>query len=40
MIYLTGFHAIEERIKSAAANGAGGGAACGPLLLAKAGPHA
>ena len=35
MIYLTGFHAIEERIKSAA-----GGAACGPLLLAKAGPRA
>jgi 23S rRNA (guanosine2251-2'-O)-methyltransferase len=31
MIYLTGFHAIEERIKS-------GG--CGPLLLAKAGPRA
>ena len=36
MIYLTGFHAIEERIKSSAA----GGAACGPLLLAKAGPRA
>jgi 23S rRNA (guanosine2251-2'-O)-methyltransferase len=35
MIYLTGFHAIEERIKSAA-----GGGACGPLLLAKAGPRA
>jgi 23S rRNA (guanosine2251-2'-O)-methyltransferase len=33
MIYLTGFHAIEERIKS-------GGASCGPLLLAKAGPRA
>jgi 23S rRNA (guanosine2251-2'-O)-methyltransferase len=32
MIYLTGFHAIEERIKS------GGGA--GPLLVAKAGPRA
>jgi 23S rRNA (guanosine2251-2'-O)-methyltransferase len=32
MIYLTGFHAIEERIKS--------GSACGPLLLAKAGPRA
>ena len=32
MIYLTGFHAIEERIKS--------GHACGPLLLAKAGPRA
>jgi 23S rRNA (guanosine2251-2'-O)-methyltransferase len=36
MIYLTGFHAIEERIKSAKA----GGSACGPLLLAKAGPRA
>jgi 23S rRNA (guanosine2251-2'-O)-methyltransferase len=33
MVYLTGFHAIEERIKS-------GGSACGPLLLAKAGPRA
>ena len=32
MTYLTGFHAIEERIKS--------GSACGPLLLAKAGPRA
>ncbi|MDR2480259.1 MAG: 23S rRNA (guanosine(2251)-2'-O)-methyltransferase RlmB [Treponema sp.] len=32
MIYLTGFHAVEERIKS--------GRACGPLLLAKAGPRA
>ncbi|AEF85979.1 RNA methyltransferase, TrmH family, group 3 [Treponema primitia ZAS-2] len=32
MTYLTGFHAIEERIKS------GGGA--GPLLVAKAGPRA
>jgi 23S rRNA (guanosine2251-2'-O)-methyltransferase len=32
MMYLTGFHAIEERIKS--------GRACGPLLLAKAGPRA
>ncbi|MDR3020254.1 MAG: 23S rRNA (guanosine(2251)-2'-O)-methyltransferase RlmB, partial [Treponema sp.] len=32
MIYLTGFHAIEERIKS--------GRACGPLLVAKAGPRA
>jgi 23S rRNA (guanosine2251-2'-O)-methyltransferase len=32
MIYLTGFHAIEERIKS--------GRSCGPLLLAKAGPRA
>jgi len=32
MIYLTGFHAIEERIKS--------GRACGPLLVAKPGPRA
>jgi 23S rRNA (guanosine2251-2'-O)-methyltransferase len=32
MFYLTGFHAIEERIKS--------GKACGPLLLAKPGPRA
>ena len=32
MIYLTGFHAIEERIKS--------GKACGPLLIAKPGPRA
>jgi len=32
MIYLTGFHAIEERIKS--------GSLCGPLLVAKAGPRA
>ena len=32
MIYLTGFHAIEERIKS--------GGACGPLLVAKPGPRA
>jgi 23S rRNA (guanosine2251-2'-O)-methyltransferase len=32
MTYITGFHAIEERIKS--------GRACGPLLLAKAGPRA
>jgi 23S rRNA (guanosine2251-2'-O)-methyltransferase len=32
MMFLTGFHAIEERIKS--------GAACGPLLLAKPGPRA
>ncbi|MDR0321464.1 MAG: 23S rRNA (guanosine(2251)-2'-O)-methyltransferase RlmB [Treponema sp.] len=32
MTYLTGFHAIEERIKS--------GAPCGPLLVAKAGPRA
>ncbi|MDR2477196.1 MAG: 23S rRNA (guanosine(2251)-2'-O)-methyltransferase RlmB [Treponema sp.] len=32
MMFLTGFHAIEERIKS--------GGACGPLLLAKAGPRA
>jgi len=32
MMYLTGFHAIEERIKS--------GSPCGPLLVAKAGPRA
>jgi len=32
MIFLTGFHAIEERLKS--------GKSCGPLLLAKAGPRA
>lgn len=32
MIYLTGFHAIEERIKA--------GGAAGPLLVAKAGPRA
>jgi len=32
MIYLTGFHAIEERIKS--------GRPCGSLLLAKPGPRA
>jgi 23S rRNA (guanosine2251-2'-O)-methyltransferase len=30
--YLTGFHAIEERIKS--------GGVCGPLLIAKPGPRA
>jgi 23S rRNA (guanosine2251-2'-O)-methyltransferase len=32
MMYLTGFHAIEERIKS--------GSSCGPLLMAKSGPRA
>jgi 23S rRNA (guanosine2251-2'-O)-methyltransferase len=32
MIYLSGFHAIEERIKS--------GRPCGPLLIAKPGPRA
>ena len=32
MIYLSGFHAIEERIKS--------GRASGPLLAAKPGPRA
>ena len=32
MIYLSGFHAIEERIKS--------GRLCGPLLIAKPGPRA
>jgi 23S rRNA (guanosine2251-2'-O)-methyltransferase len=36
MLYLTGFHAIEERIKSAKANGQ----PCGPLLVAKSGPRA
>ena len=36
MIYLTGFHAIEERIKSAKANGI----TAGPLLVAKPGPRA
>jgi len=36
MMYLTGFHAIEERIKSAKANGL----PCGPLFVAKAGPRA
>jgi 23S rRNA (guanosine2251-2'-O)-methyltransferase len=35
-MYLTGFHAIEERIKSAKTNGG----PCGPLLVAKAGPRA
>jgi 23S rRNA (guanosine2251-2'-O)-methyltransferase len=32
MTFLTGFHAIEERIKS--------GQSCGPLFVAKAGPRA
>jgi len=36
MYFLTGFHAIEERIKSSKDGGLG----CGPLLLAKAGPRA
>jgi 23S rRNA (guanosine2251-2'-O)-methyltransferase len=36
MDYLTGFHAIEERIKSARDKGQ----ICGPLLVAKAGPRA
>jgi len=36
MTYITGFHAIEERIKSAKAENR----SCGPLLLAKAGPRA
>ncbi|MDR2184581.1 MAG: 23S rRNA (guanosine(2251)-2'-O)-methyltransferase RlmB [Treponema sp.] len=35
MIYLTGFHAIEEKIKSA-----GPGKTAGPLLTARAGPRA
>jgi len=36
MNYLTGFHAIEERIKLYKT----AGRSCGPLLLAKAGPRA
>jgi len=36
MHFLTGFHAIEERIKS----GGNNSQSCGPLLLAKAGPRA
>ena len=36
MTYLTGFHAIEERIKSDKLENR----SCGPLLLAKAGPRA
>jgi len=36
MHYLTGFHAIEERIKAAKTHGL----SCGPLLVAKAGPRA
>jgi 23S rRNA (guanosine2251-2'-O)-methyltransferase len=36
MNYLTGFHAIEERLKSARDHGQD----CGPLLVAKAGPRA
>jgi 23S rRNA (guanosine2251-2'-O)-methyltransferase len=36
MNFLTGFHAIEEQIKSAKSAGQN----CGPLLLAKAGPRA
>ncbi|MCL2478525.1 MAG: 23S rRNA (guanosine(2251)-2'-O)-methyltransferase RlmB [Treponema sp.] len=32
MVYLSGFHAIEEKIKS--------GRSCGPLLVAKPGPRA
>jgi 23S rRNA (guanosine2251-2'-O)-methyltransferase len=36
MNFLTGFHAIEERLKSARDHGM----ACGPLLVAKAGPRA
>ncbi|MCL2042533.1 MAG: 23S rRNA (guanosine(2251)-2'-O)-methyltransferase RlmB [Treponema sp.] len=36
MHYLTGFHAIEERIKSSRTNSSD----CGPLLMAKAGPRA
>jgi 23S rRNA (guanosine2251-2'-O)-methyltransferase len=45
MNYLTGFHAIEERIKAAKAGGPASGQncgpqSCGPLLVAKAGPRA
>jgi 23S rRNA (guanosine2251-2'-O)-methyltransferase len=36
MNFLTGFHAIEERIKLARTSGQ----TCGPLLVAKAGPRA
>ena len=36
MNFLTGFHAIEERIKSSRSEGL----SCGPLLMAKAGPRA
>ena len=36
MNYITGFHAIEERIKSSKTSGQ----FCGPLLMAKAGPRA
>ena len=36
MTYLTGFHAIGEKIKSCKAQGK----SCGPLLVAKAGPRA
>jgi 23S rRNA (guanosine2251-2'-O)-methyltransferase len=36
MNYLTGFHAIEERLKSAREHGRD----CGPLLVAKASPRA
>jgi 23S rRNA (guanosine2251-2'-O)-methyltransferase len=36
MYFLTGFHAIEERIKSSKDMGL----SCGPLLLAKPGPRA
>ncbi|MCL2762061.1 MAG: 23S rRNA (guanosine(2251)-2'-O)-methyltransferase RlmB [Treponema sp.] len=36
MHFLTGFHAIEERIKASKTSGR----SCGPLLMAKAGPRA
>jgi 23S rRNA (guanosine2251-2'-O)-methyltransferase len=36
MNFITGFHSIEERIKSSKS----AGTACGPLLVAKAGPRA
>ncbi|MDR3131366.1 MAG: 23S rRNA (guanosine(2251)-2'-O)-methyltransferase RlmB [Treponema sp.] len=44
MIYLTGFHAIEEAIKAAEAASAGGqqagGQSPGPMFMAKPGPRA
>ena len=38
MSWLTGLHAIEERMKLHRASGSGNG--CGPLMVAKAGPRA
>jgi len=40
MNYLTGLHAIEERIRLYVQTGDEGGRECGPLLMAKAGPRA